>query len=102
VKIFTTQFRDRTLIMAKALNQSAHYTPTSKELVLARRMAHDGATLRAVHEALGWDCLLITTRKRLRKFNIHLHNPSNRAHQGYETSLPHEVGMEVYHPRGAA
>jgi hypothetical protein len=93
-------WRDTTLLAARA---ASFHGPSNAELILARRMAHEGATIREVHEALGWPCTLTTTRKRLRKFNIHPLNPENRAHRGYETGLPYDqVGMQIYRPREVA
>lgn len=89
-------WRDKTLSAAKAI---AFHGPSNAELILARRMAHEGATIREVHEALGWPVTITTTRNRLRKFNINPLNPENRAHRGYRTEIPEgEVGARSYRP----
>lgn len=95
-------FRSVHLIAARVIARSAYYTPTNKEIVLARKMAGAGATLQQVHDALGWNCCLGATKNRLLKFNIKPGHP--RAHKGYETSIPHDGGTDArpYRPRGAA
>lgn len=96
-------FRSNQLIAAKALARAAHYTPTNRELILARRLAQQGISLQDVHDALGWGCCLATTKNRLLKYNI---KPGPRwAHRGFETSLPPKIkntDMRSYRPKERA
>lgn len=95
-------FYDKTVKTAQALYAVGRHTPTSNELKLARNMKRAGASIREVHEALGWGCPLHVTRYRLRKFGIRF--LASRARRGQETGLPkseHGVNMRAYRPRGS-
>lgn len=94
-----TQHRDRVLIAARALSNKDWENPAT--IKLARHMAHDGATLKEIADALDWNER--TARYRLAKYNIHPY--SKLAHRGEDTTLPHyQGGFEIYRPRktGAA
>ena len=79
-------FKSKKLLAAKVLSRKDWEKPA--DIALARRMAHEGGTLKEIMAALGWDCILNTARERLKKYNIHPHNWANRAHRGHETGLP--------------
>ena len=59
------------------------------QLLLARRLHRGGADLQQVHDALGWDCDVLTTQRRLRKYGLKVRPGNNKqAHDGDETTIP--------------
>lgn len=71
----TAPFASRYLRIARVLPDPARgganrVVLTSKQLCVARHLAHDGATAEEIHNALGLTCTIAVTRKKLLKANI--------------------------------
>jgi hypothetical protein len=90
----------RTLAMARAL--AAKHEPTAAEILLARRMNHEGADIREIRAALGWDCHLETVRNRFRKLGLRLRGRiEGRSHLGEDTgcACPNGVDQRAFRPK---
>lgn len=78
-------FRSKHLAAARSLSAKDWEKPN--DILKARHMAHDGASLADITIALGWTCSRQTADNRLRKYNIRpLGN--RRAHRGKLTTCP--------------
>ncbi len=62
--------------------------PSTNEILLARRLARQGASLQAIHDALGWKCHLKTTQERLLRggLKVRVDQTLRRAHYGDNTT----------------
>ena len=99
-------FRSDYLIAARALAAKDWSHP--KIIQIARHMAHQGASVAEINDAVGWGVKIDCAYSRLRKFNIRPHGAKNKsAHRGELTTLPHGnagVSVDFYRPKqiGAA
>jgi hypothetical protein len=89
-------YRDRMLTVARRMANKDWENP--KDIQRARHMAHDGASVQEIADALQWGVTWYTADKRLKKYNIRPIG-NKRAHRGIETTLPYDTGFEVYRPR---
>lgn len=61
--------------------------PSENEILQARRLQRKGASLRDIHEALGWNCTIWTTQERLKRSGIKIRVGNRRlAHLGESTT----------------
>ena len=60
---------------------------SDKEVLLARRMHREGASLETIHKTLGWTCTLHTTQERLQRAGVKIRAGKRRlAHMGESTT----------------
>jgi hypothetical protein len=67
--------------------------PTSAELSLARKMAREGATVEAIHAAVGWRRNVRSTRERLIRYGIRIMS-RQLAHRGADTKLSKRAAVD--------
>lgn len=61
--------------------------PSVEEIILARRMNREGASLEDIHNAIGWACTIPTTQERLRRAGVRIRAGRRRlAHLGETTT----------------
>ncbi len=64
------------------------HEPTPEELLIARRLHHEGAIAEEIKAALGWVCNTKTVVKRLSRYGLKVRfNRGRRAHMGDDTYL---------------
>lgn len=106
--ITQTIITDRYVVAAHAVANKARDDFSPKQIIAARHMANDGASVEEIRVAMGWSCTWTTARKRLSKFSIkpfgsgHAGGKS-RAHRGQPTAVNGgNVSFACYRPKRVA
>jgi hypothetical protein len=93
-------FCSRHLIAARALSGRDWERP--KDILRARHLVREGATLADIMNALGWLVTRQQAMNRLRKYNIRPWGKVGRAHRGQNTALSTNsktINIRNYRPR---
>lgn len=80
--ITQTIITDRYVVAAHAVANKARDDFSPKQIIAARHMANEGATVRDIHAALGWTCNEANALLRLKKFGIKPRTKRGRALRG--------------------